>query len=57
MRSFGRVKMAHQTHVRTGSASAVPRGVVIAALALMSWGLVLAAWTFVTNSFGFLLGA
>ncbi len=51
--------MAHQSqgiNVSTQS-FALPRGIVITILALMSWGLVLAAWKAVSLSFGFLLGA
>ncbi len=50
--------MAHQSHVHMGHrAVMLPRGLVVAGLALLSWGLVVAAWQAITLSFGFLLGA
>jgi hypothetical protein len=50
--------MAHAVRaVRKASVSTLPRGVVVTALALMSWGLVLAGWKAVTVSFNLLLGA
>ena len=50
--------MAHQSHVHMGDrAVMLPRGLVVAGLALLSWGLVVAAWQAITLSFGFLLGA
>lgn len=50
--------MAHQSHVRmVHKAVVLPRGLVAAGLALLSWGLVVAAWQTITLSFRFLLGA
>lgn len=50
--------MAHAVReVRKASASILPRGVVITALALISWGLVIAGWTAASLTFSFLMGA
>lgn len=50
--------MAHQLHIHMGHrAVMLPRGVVVAGLALLSWGLVVAAWHAIALSFRFLLGA
>ena len=51
--------MAHRSHgvEIVSRPMALPRGLVIAALAVMSWGLVLAAWNAISVSFAFLLGA
>jgi hypothetical protein len=49
--------MAHAVReVRKASASTLPRGMVITALALMSWGLVIAGWKAATLTFSFLIG-
>ena len=49
--------MAHAVRVvRKASLSTLPRGMIVTALALMSWGLVLAGWKAVTLSFSLLLG-
>jgi hypothetical protein len=50
--------MASQVRTARNSAAAgIPRGVLITVLALLSWGLVLAAWKAVSLSLTTLLGA
>ncbi len=50
--------MAHRSHVQMAHKAVIlPRGLVLAGLALLSWGLVVAAWQAITQSFRFLLGA
>jgi hypothetical protein len=49
--------MAHQSHVRmVPKADVLPRGLVVAGLALLSWGLVVAAWQTISLSLRLLLG-
>lgn len=43
-----------QIHTRT--AASLPRGVVIVGLALLSWAVVLVAWSAISQSFGFVAG-
>lgn len=49
--------MAHAMRtVGKASVATLPRGIIVTALALMSWGLALAGWKAVTRSFSLLLG-
>lgn len=51
--------MAHRSQGATivSRPASVPRGLVIAVLAVTSWALVVAAWNAISLSFAFLLGA
>lgn len=49
--------MAQQSHrLETTAVISVPRGLMIAILAVMSWGLAIAAWQAVSLAFGYVLG-
>ena len=49
--------MAQQSQrLETTAVLSVPRGLMIAILAVMSWGLAIAAWQAVSTAFSFVLG-